>query len=57
MPDAIKSMDNPPPCDVCGEKLVNVVQIPPQSNKTILVCNNADCSQQGVHIDWEPQAE
>ena len=57
MTDAIKSMDNPPACDACGEKLVNVVQVPPQSVKTILVCKNIDCSQNGVRVDWEPRTE
>jgi hypothetical protein len=54
MTDTIKSMDSPPACDACGEKLVNVVQIPPQSEKTMLLCKNLDCSQIGVHIDWKP---
>ncbi len=57
MPDATKTMENPPPCDACGETLVNAIQIPPQSDKAILVCENSDCSQKGVRIDWEPKAE
>ncbi len=57
MPDATKTMENSPPCDACGETLDNAIQIPPQSDKAILVCENSDCSQKGVRIDWEPKAE
>ena len=51
MQDVTTSMDNPPPCDACGEQLVNVVQVPPQSNKTILECKNPECPKNGVRID------
>lgn len=57
MTDAITTMENPPPCEACGETLVNVIQVPPKSDKAFLECRNYDCAQNGVRIDWEPKAE
>ncbi len=57
MTDAITTTENPPPCEACGETLVNVIQVPPQSDKAFLECRNSDCAQNGVRIDWEPKAE